>query len=216
MAQIFHKSSNSLSRATIVGFVVLAAAGAGVYELLDRSPYVDEQRVVLEQPVPFSHKHHVGEVGLDCRFCHSSVEHSSFAGMPPVSTCMTCHSQLFADSAMLEPVRDAARTGRPLKWVRVNDLPQFVYFDHSIHVRKGVGCASCHGPVDRMPLTWRQASLEMRWCLSCHEHPEKQVRPLDEVFAMNDRAPAAQEALGRRLVLEYHIQSRTDCVTCHR
>ena len=216
MAQIFHKATNSLSKASIIAFVVLAAAAAGVYELLDRSPYVDEQRVVLEQPVPFSHKHHVGEVGLDCRFCHASVENSSFAGMPPVSTCMTCHSRIFADSPMLEPVRDAARTGRPIKWVRVNELPQFVYFDHSIHVRKGVGCATCHGPVDRMPLSWRHASLEMRWCLSCHEHPEKQVRPLDEVFSMGFRAPAAQEALGFRLISENHIRSRMDCVTCHR
>jgi hypothetical protein len=216
LAQLFHKASNSLSKATIVGFVVLAAAGAGVYELLDRSPYVDEQRVVLEQPVPFSHKHHVGEVGLDCRFCHASVENSSFAGMPPVSTCMTCHSQIFADSPMLEPVREAARTGRPLSWVRVNDLPQYVYFDHGIHVHKGVGCATCHGPVDRMPLSWRQSSLEMRWCLGCHEHPEKFVRPREAVFAMDYRAWAGQEKLGRRLVLENHIRKQTDCVTCHR
>jgi hypothetical protein len=216
LAQIFHKSANSLSNASIVGLAVLAVLATSLYALLDRSPYVDEKSVAREQPVPFSHKHHVGELGLDCRFCHTSVEDSSFAGLPPVSTCMTCHSQIWTGSPMLEPVREAARTGRPLKWVRVNDLPQFVYFDHGIHVHKGVGCATCHGPVDEMPLTWRKASLEMRWCLSCHEHPEKFVRPREEVFAMNYHAPAGQEALGRRLVRDNHIQKLTDCATCHR
>jgi hypothetical protein len=216
LAQIFHEAANSISKASIVAFVLLIAGAAGVYELLDRSPYVDEQHVFLEQPVPFSHKHHVGEVGLDCRFCHSSVEDSSFAGLPPVSTCMTCHSQIWRDSPMLEPVRAAARTGRPLMWVRVDQLPQFVYFDHGIHVHKGVGCATCHGPVDRMPLTWRQPSLEMRWCLSCHEHPEKFLRPRERVFATDYEAPAGQEALGRRLVREYRVGKLTDCATCHR
>ena len=216
MAQLFHKSANSLSKAGIVALAVLAVAAAGVYELLDRSPYVDEKRVVREQPVPFSHKHHVGELGIDCRFCHASVENSAFAGLPPVSTCMTCHSQLFTDASMLEPVREAARTGRPLKWVRVNDLPQFVYFDHGIHVHKGVGCTSCHGPVGEMPLTWRQTSLEMRWCLTCHKNPENFVRPREDVFLADYRAPAGQAALGRSLVVANHIQKLTDCAACHR
>ena len=216
MPQIFHKSANSISKAVIVGLVAFAAAATGIYELLDRSPYVDEKRVVREQPVPFSHKHHVGELGLDCRFCHASVENSSFAGLPPVSTCMTCHSQIWTGSPMLEPVREAARTGRPLTWNRVNDLPQFVYFDHGIHVHKGVGCVTCHGPVNEMPLTWRQNSLEMRWCLTCHRDPEKFVRPREDVFLTDYRAPAGQEALGRLLVRENHIQKLTDCATCHR
>jgi hypothetical protein len=129
---------------------------------------------------------------------------------------MTCHSQLFSASALLEPVREAARSGRPLKWVRVNDLPQFVYFDHGMHVHKGVGCATCHGPVDKMPLTWRQNSLEMRWCLSCHEHPESFLRPREAVFAMDYRVPAGQAALGRRLMRENHVQTLMDCATCHR
>ena len=216
MAQLFNKAANSFSKVGIVGLAVLAAAAAGIYELLDRSPYVDEKLVVREQPVPFSHKHHVGELGIDCRFCHTSVEDSSFAGLPPVSTCMTCHSQIWTGSPMLEPVREAARTGQPLKWARVNDLPEYVYFDHSIHVTKGVGCASCHGAVDHMPLTWRQNSLEMRWCLSCHEHPEKSVRPREAVFAMDYIAPAGQDALGRDLVRINHIQKLEDCATCHR
>ncbi|HXT01942.1 MAG TPA: cytochrome c3 family protein [Elusimicrobiota bacterium] len=216
MTQIFPKAANSFSKASLVAFVLTVTAGTAVYSLLFRSPYVDEKRVVLEQPVPFSHKHHVGEVGLDCRFCHTSVESSAFAGIPPVSTCMTCHSQIWKDSPMLEPVRDAMRGGKPLVWRRVNALPEFVYFNHSIHVHKGIGCASCHGPVDRMPLTWRQSSLEMRWCVSCHEHPERQVRPREAVFDMAYRPPSNQEELGRRLVAEYHIQRKTDCVTCHR
>lgn len=216
MSQIFPKAANSFSKASIVAFVLALTAGTAVYGLLFRSPYVDEQRVVLEQPVPFSHKHHVGEVGLDCRFCHTSVEKSAFAGIPPVSTCMTCHSQIWKDSPMLEPVREALRTGKPLVWRRVNSLPEFVYFNHAIHIHKGIGCASCHGPVDRMPLTWRQSSLEMRWCLNCHEHPERQVRPREAVFDMAYQPPRDQEELGRRLVKEYRIQSKTDCVTCHR
>ncbi len=184
--------------------------------MLYRSPYVDEKLVIREQPVPFSHKHHVGELGLDCRFCHSSVENSSFAGIPPVSTCMTCHSQIWKDSALLEPVRDAARTGRPLSWKRVNDLPQFVYFDHGIHVHKGIGCTSCHGPVGEMPLTWRQTSLEMRWCLSCHEHPEENLRPRDAVFLADDRPSPGRRELGRRLAGQNHVQKLTDCAACHR
>lgn len=216
MAQLFPPAANSFSKAGLIGLVVLVFAATAVYALLYRSPYVDEKRVVREQPVPFSHQHHVGDLGLDCRFCHASVEKSSFAGIPPVSTCMTCHSQLFTDSALLQPVREAAGNGRPLKWVRVNGLPQFVYFDHSIHVNKGVGCATCHGPVDKMPLTWRESSLEMRWCLSCHEHPENFVRPPAEVFAMDYRPPSGQSAFGRRLMLENHVHSRMDCATCHR
>lgn len=193
MAQLFPRSANSVSRASLAAAILLAAAAAGAYEALDRSPYVDERNVVRAQPVPFSHKHHAGQLGIDCRFCHASVEESSFAGIPPVSTCMTCHSQVWTDAAMLEPVREAERTGAPLKWTRVNALPQFVYFDHSIHVRKGIGCASCHGPVGDMPLTWSASSLEMRWCLSCHE-----------------------EERGRHLVADDRVRRLTDCVACHR
>ena len=139
----------------------------------------------VEQVVPFSHKHHVGDVGLDCRYCHTSVEKSAFAGIPPTHTCMTCHSQLFTDSPMLAPVIKSFASGEPLQWNRVHDLPDFVYFNHSIHIAKGVGCATCHGAVDRMPLTWRTASLEMQWCLECHRAPEKYVRPRDKVFDMD-------------------------------
>ena len=172
----------------------------------------------VEQVVPFSHKHHVGDVGLDCRYCHTSVEKSAFAGLPPTHTCMTCHSQLFTDTPMLAPVVKSFESGRPLQWNRVHDLPDFVYFNHSIHIAKGVGCATCHGPIDRMPLTWRTASLEMQWCLECHRAPEEHVRPLDKVFDMDWKPTGDQLALGKELVGKYHIHtaSLTDCSVCHR
>ncbi|MGH8314038.1 MAG: cytochrome c3 family protein [Steroidobacterales bacterium] len=172
----------------------------------------------VEQAVPFSHKHHVGDVGLDCRYCHASVERSAFAGLPSTHTCMTCHSQLFTDSPMLAPVVGSFESGKPLQWTRVHDLPDFVYFNHSIHIAKGIGCASCHGAVDRMPLTWRTASLEMQWCLGCHRAPEPYVRPRERVFDLNWHPAGSQLELGKALVRRYHIHtaSLTDCSICHR
>jgi len=168
------------------------------------------------QPVPFSHKHHVGELGLDCRYCHTSVEQSSFAGLPPTATCMTCHSQIWVNSPMLEPVRASYRDDQSLAWTRVNALPDFVYFNHSIHVNKGIGCTTCHGPIAQMPLTWAANTLQMSWCLDCHRQPENYVRPRESVFDPNYQPPADQLALGRRLVKGYKIQSLTTCSTCHR
>ncbi len=172
----------------------------------------------VEQPVPFSHQHHVGDVGLDCRYCHTSVEKASFAGMPPTETCMTCHSQIWTNSAMLAPVRESYRTDTPLKWARVHDLPDFVYFNHSIHVSKGVACETCHGRVDKMPLTWKTNTLYMKWCLDCHRAPETYVRPRSEVFTMGYVASENQQKLGKRLVAEYGIKKDhlTDCSICHR
>ncbi len=173
----------------------------------------------VEQIVPFSHKHHVAEDGIDCRYCHSTVETSAFAGIPPLSTCMTCHSQIYADAPVLAPLRDAYVGERAFAWRRVYDLPDFVYFDHSIHLAKGVGCSTCHGRVDQMPLTARVASLRMQWCLDCHRAPERFLRAPDEVFDMSWRAPPDQDARGRRLAAEYHLQTTallTSCSTCHR
>jgi cytochrome c7-like protein len=171
-----------------------------------------------EQIVPFSHKHHVGDIGLDCRYCHTAVEQSAFAGIPPTHTCMTCHSELFTQQPMLAPVVQSFASGDSLQWNRIHDLPDFVYFNHSIHIAKGVGCATCHGPIDRMPLTWRVAPLTMQWCLDCHRAPEKYLRPVERVFDMAWRPSGDQLALGRRLVAAYHIHksSLTDCSTCHR
>jgi hypothetical protein len=216
MAQIFHRSTNTIARVSIYGaaFLIVALAWA-VYEL-SASPYVTDVNVAKDQPVPFSHKHHVGELGLDCRYCHTAVESSSSAGMPPTQTCMTCHSQIWVNSSMLEPVRASYRDDTSIQWIRVNAVPDFVYFNHSIHVNKGVGCVTCHGPVGDMPLTWRANTLQMGWCLDCHRSPEKFVRPRENVFDIHYKAPANQEELGRKLMKEYKIQSLTNCTTCHR
>ena len=184
--------------------------------MINRSGYVTQAGAPREQPVPFSHQHHVGGVGIDCRYCHTTVETAAFANIPPTKTCMNCHSQIWSTSPTLEPVRDSFRTDKSIRWTRVHDLPDFAYFNHSIHVNKGVGCSTCHGQVDRMPLVWQHASLQMEWCLDCHRHPEKYVRPRDQVFNMAYEPPADQIALGRALVKEYKIHSLTHCSTCHR
>jgi hypothetical protein len=219
MAQIFHPSTNTISRVSIAGVVLALGAFALVGGSLQRSPYATAVGVPREQPVPFSHKHHVAGLGIDCRYCHTSVEVSSFAGMPPTATCMNCHRQIWSQSPTLEPVRESFRTGRPLRWTRVHDLADFVYFDHSIHVNKGVGCASCHGRVDEMPLMWREATLQMDWCLDCHRHPERHLRPREHVFDMRWQPDEDQASLGRRLAEEYRIMNAaqlTSCDTCHR
>ena len=216
MAQIFHRSTNTLSKLSIFGAAFFIAALFGVGALVIRSGYYTGIYVAREQPVPFSHKHHVGGIGIDCRFCHTTVETSSFAGIPPTKTCMQCHAQIWADSPTLEPVRASFRSGKSIEWTRVHKVADFVYFNHSIHVNKGVGCATCHGRVDRMPLTQRVHTLLMEWCIDCHRHPEMYVRPREEVFNMAYEAPANHTELGARLVKEYKIQKLTDCDTCHR
>jgi hypothetical protein len=216
MPQIFHRSFNTLSKVSIFGAVFILAALGWVVAAVYRSPYVTAADVARLQPVPFSHEHHAGRLGIDCRYCHTTVEESPFAGIPPTKTCMNCHSQMWVGSEMLEPVRESYRAGKSIAWERVHNLPQFVYFDHSIHLNKGVGCATCHGRVDRMPLTRQAQSLQMEWCLACHREPERFVRPREEVFNMSWEPPADQLALGRELVKEYHIRSLTSCSTCHR
>jgi hypothetical protein len=169
--------------------------------------------------VPFSHEHHAGVLGIDCRYCHTSVESSSFAGIPSTKTCMNCHSQIWVGSATLQQVRSSYRTGEPLRWERIYNLPGFVYFDHSIHVQKGIGCSSCHGRVDQMPFTYQVPSLLMEWCVDCHRHPEREIRPREAVFDMNYEKPADQLTLGRQLVDEYHVRGErhlTSCSVCHR
>jgi len=215
MPQIFHPSMNTIARVSIFGAVFFVTAVLALLLMVVRSPYVTEAGVVREQPVPFSHKHHVGDVGLDCRYCHTSVEDSSFAGIPPTKTCMNCHSQLFTESAMLQPVRDSFRTGESLRWTRVNDLPDFVYFDHSIHIHKGIGCVKCHGPVNEMPLMWREHTLHMQWCLNCHRNPELFVGDREDVFNVAKNA-AVDSNEANDLVAEYAIKRKTSCYTCHR
>jgi hypothetical protein len=216
MAQIFHRSTNTISRVSIYGAVILIATLGYAVDVVNQTSYVTEVHNARPQPVPFSHKHHVGELGLDCRYCHSSVEVSSSAGMPPTQTCMACHSQIWTGAAILEPVRASYRDSTPIVWTRVNALPDFVYFNHSIHIAKGVGCTTCHGPIAEMNITWRAQSLYMRWCLDCHNAPEKYLRPRSEVFNAFYKPPSDQEALGNRLMIEYKVQKLTTCTTCHR
>jgi len=218
MPQIFPPSTNTFSKLSIFGAVFFLAALLWVIAAISRSSYVTQTEVAREQPVPFSHKHHVNGLGIDCRYCHTSVEEVAFAGIPPTKTCMTCHSQIWSDSPILEPVRESFRTDRSLEWIRVHDLPDFVYFNHSIHVKKGIGCVSCHGRVDQMPLVWKAHSLDMEWCLECHRHPEQFVRPREYVLRMDWQPAGDQLALGAALVKEYHIDKSklTNCSTCHR
>ena len=210
---------NIIARAGLLGAVLSLALLLWAGLVYTRSSYGTGVALSRVQPVPFSHEHHAGVLGIDCRYCHTSVESSSFAGIPPTKTCMNCHSQIWVGSQVLEPVRESYRTNQSLRWQRVNNLPGFVYFDHSIHVRNGVGCSTCHGRIDEMPFTYQASSLLMEWCLDCHRNPERQVRPREEVFNMKYRQPDDQIALGRRLVKEYGIKdsvSLTSCSVCHR
>jgi hypothetical protein len=216
MAQFFHRSTNILFRACLVGLVLLGGGAIFLMGAIERSPYNTQVQVIRDQPVPFSHEHHVAGLGIDCRYCHTSVERAASAGMPAVKTCMQCHSQIWTDAPLLEPIRQAWRDpNQSIRWSRVHDLPDFVYFNHSIHVAKGVGCSSCHGRVDQMPLMWKEASLQMEWCLNCHRDPAKFVRPKDQVVNMAYEPPTDQSELGARLVRENHIRSMTNCSTCH-
>lgn len=216
MAQVFSRSANSIARGSLLVVVALVPAIAALLYAWNGSSYNTGQEVVRAQPVPFSHKHHVSGLGIDCRYCHTMVEHSASAGIPPTHTCMTCHSGVWVDAPMLEPVRQSYREDRPIEWNRVYDLPDFVYFNHSIHVHKGVGCATCHGRVDQMPLMWQATTLQMGWCLDCHRNPQRYVRPREEIFNMAWRPPGDQEELGRQLVEDYEIKSLDHCYACHR
>lgn len=219
MPQIFHRSTNTLSKLSIFGAIFILATLAWVLVAIGRSGYVTQANVVRVQPVQFSHEHHVRGLGIDCRYCHISVEESSFAGIPSTKICMNCHSQIWVDSPYLEPVRESWQTGKPVLWTRVHNLADFVYFNHSIHVKKGVGCVTCHGQVDQMPLMWQEKSLQMEWCLECHRQPERFIRPREYVFSMDWQPPVDQILQGQELVKEYNIRSvdiLTSCSTCHR
>ena len=216
MPQIFHRSANTLSKVSIFGLLSLVVGLILLAIVIARSGYTTRQEIFVEQPLQFSHMHHVTDDGIDCRYCHTSVETSSFAGIPPTKTCMNCHAVLFANAAFLEPVRASFRDNKPLHWVRVHDLPDFVYFNHSIHIKKGVGCETCHGRIDQMPLTLQENTLQMEWCVNCHRNPEKYVRPRSEIYTMGYRPAEPQSLIGPRLVKEYGIKGNTSCSTCHR
>jgi len=219
MAQIFSPRSNVQAKVIIVATILLVCAGGWLTSALWWSPYTTYVNVPLDQPVPFSHQHHVAGLGIDCRYCHTSVETSSFAGVPATETCMTCHSQLWTEAPLLAPVRASLTANTSLKWNRVYDLPDFAYFDHSIHVTKGIGCSTCHGRVDQMPITWKTQTLYMKWCLECHRAPEKYLRPQNEIYNMAWHPSKDRTVLGRQLIAQNHIDTSgrlTNCSTCHR
>jgi len=220
MAQIFHRSTNFIARFSLFSAIFLAGIALTGILALARSPYFTRQNIFREQPVQFSHKHHAGDDGIDCRYCHTSVETSATAGIPPTKTCMNCHSVLFNNAGYLEPVRESYRTDQSIPWVKVHRLGEFAYFNHSIHISKGVGCSTCHGPVNQMPLMFQANTLLMEWCIDCHRNPEAVLREKpDDVFDMNWKAPANQAEIGKRLAQERKIRTTvelTSCSTCHR
>jgi hypothetical protein len=216
MSQVFRPYSNVIAKLTVVGGALLAGGLLFGLDAMWRSSYNTGQEVAREQPVPFSHKHHAGELGIDCRYCHTAVETSSNAGFPPTQTCMNCHSQIWALSPTLEPVRASWASGESIEWTKVYDLPDYVYFNHSIHIAKGVGCVSCHGRVDQMNLTYQVPSLFMEWCLDCHRNPAPNLRPRSEVFNMTWQPPADNPNLGAELMAAHDVHGREDCTACHR
>src|ERR1700741_3500842 len=219
MPQIFRHSTNYLARTTIFGAAFILLAALWVTAEIARSGWNTGAYIERQQPIQFSHKHHVGDDGIDCRYCHTSVETSAFAGIPPTKTCMNCHAVLFNNAGYLEPVRESYRDDKSIQWVRIHRLADFVYFNHSIHVNKGVGCSTCHGHVDQMPLVFQANTLLMQWCIECHRNPEQVLRPKDQVFNMDWKAPDNQAEVGARLREEYQIRTTaelTSCSTCHR
>ena len=214
MPPFFPPSANNYARTSIIFLIVaISALGLTAYKL-QSSPWVTREGIRPEQPVPFSHQHHVSGLGIDCRFCHTSVETSGFAGIPPTKTCMNCHSMIWTNAPLLEPVRASFKDDKSLVWTRVHDLPDYVYFSHEIHINKGIGCKSCHGPIDEMPLTYMNVSLQMEWCLDCHRNPEPNLRPVEEVTNMTWTQPSPE--FGKEFREKNHIAPPTDCSTCHR
>ncbi|MFQ3650587.1 MAG: cytochrome c3 family protein [Gemmataceae bacterium] len=227
MPQIFHRAFNTLALVGIYSAVFLVAGLAYAATVLVRSPYVTNMGITREQPIPFSHAHHVNELGIDCRYCHNSAEESAHAGVPPTKTCMNCHSQIWVGADMLAPVRESYATNKPIQWTRVHKIGEFSYFNHSVHIKKGMSCAVCHGRIDHMHLVRQQNTLLMEWCLDCHRNPEKYVRPRDQIYNMDFKPQDAihpetgqpfkdQAELGAYYVKEYQIRTKESCNACHR
>jgi hypothetical protein len=217
MPQLFPPYADTVARSVLVAIVVVPFLAIVVSYWVSASEYVTNRSLTLDQPVPFSHQHHVGGLGLDCRYCHTGVETSATAGIPPTHTCMTCHSQLYTQAAMLAPVRESLANGQPIHWNKVNKLPDYVYFDHSIHVAKGVGCTTCHGDVAQMPLMRQATPLTMSWCLGCHRDPAPNLRPVSAVFDSDWQFPTDQSERGAVLAHQaIDNKHLTDCSVCHR
>jgi Cytochrome c7 and related cytochrome c len=216
--QLFRPSANVFARAILITGAIFPFAAIGVTYGVMNSAYVTGQDIVRTQPIPFSHKHHYAELGIHCLYCHTSVEKSPFAGLPATQVCMSCHSQIWTNAAMLAPVRESLAGNRPIRWTRVHVLPAYVYFDHSVHVAKGVGCSTCHGHIDQMALTSQAAPLTMGWCVDCHSNPAPNLRPRDQIFNMAWEPPSGQEAAGNELLKANRIGPNRliECSTCHR
>jgi Cytochrome c7 and related cytochrome c len=218
MAQIFRPYADTVARVVLTAILVIPFVAIGIAYWAMRSAYTTDENITLAQPVPFSHEHHVSGLGIDCRYCHSGVERSAVAGVPPTHTCMTCHSQIYTQAQMLEPVRRSLAENKPIQWNKVNRLPDYVYFDHSVHIAKGVGCTTCHGAVGRMPLMRAGAPLTMGWCLDCHRDPAPNLRPASAIFDPDWTPPHDQPEQAKQLLAQYHIDNQhlTDCTVCHR
>lgn len=217
MPQLFGPYADTLARSVLVAIVVGPFLAIAVAYWVSASEYTTGQSITVDQPVPFSHAHHVGGLGIDCRYCHTAVETSTVAGIPPTHTCMTCHSQLYTQAAMLAPVRESLARNQPIRWNKVNKLPDYVYFDHSIHIAKGIGCTTCHGAVATMPLMRQAAPLTMGWCLDCHRNPGPNMRPASAVFDPNWKFPSDQAQRAVILAHQYLDNKHlTDCSVCHR
>ena len=220
MAQLFHRGANNIAKASLVMAVLLGIVAFFIYSLFVRSSYMTGRYVEKQQPVQFSHRHHVGDDGIDCRYCHTTVETSASAGVPPTQTCMNCHNELFSDQPYLEVVRESFKDNKPIEWERVHDLPGFAYFDHSIHIAKGVGCASCHGDVANMAAVYQENTLQMEWCLSCHRDPAPNIRPESEIFNTSwnpkDITPEQQKEVDKKIKNLRSKELLTSCSTCHR
>lgn len=218
MARLFGPYANAAVRAGLLLLAIAPVAAFVAVAAIPRTPFVTGEGNVIAQPIPFSHEHHVGEDGLDCRFCHAGVETSRQASVPSTHVCMTCHSQLFTDASLLAPLRRSLAENRPIAWSRVHELPDYVYFDHSIHIAKGVGCTTCHGQVNQMPLMRQATPMTMGWCLDCHRALEKYLREPKDVYSLTWAPASDQEDKGRVLLEHYLIDTThlTDCSVCHR
>jgi len=218
VSQIFSPAADLWLRLFLAAVAVATMTGFAALAGYVRSDYVTRQGWARQQPIPFSHEHHVGGLGIDCRYCHTGVEDTASAGFPPTHTCMTCHSQVWTDAAMLAPVRDSLATDTPIRWHRVAKLPEYVYFRHDMHIRAGVGCVTCHGRIDRMKLTMRAEPFQMGWCLDCHRDPAPRLRPPEFVTSMSWQTDQDRRALGEKLMAAHGIAGKdlTHCYTCHR
>jgi hypothetical protein len=216
MASLFRPKHNTLAKLSLLIVAGGAVGGIGGLFFYVRSPLARGMQDPIEQPIQFDHRHHTRDEGIDCRFCHSTVDRSPHAGIPSTQLCLNCHSQIWNQSPLLDPVRRSFIEGTPIVWKKVNDVPDFVYFNHSIHVNKGVGCVSCHGRIDKMAAVEKAEPLNMRWCLDCHRAPEKHLRPVEEVTNMAWAPEGDPAEAGKQYAELNQVHTRTSCTTCHR